>query len=108
MSDWFVGQKIVCVNVEPLDGGVLEPEVTKHLKVGKVYVIREILDFPFTHKDQRDIRLAFRLGGIKCVSRLTHGKLWEYAFWEGRFQPLQDDPLEIGVPEQMKDWLKVT
>jgi hypothetical protein len=107
MGDWYVGQKIVCINVDPIDGGAIEPEVTKHLKVGEVYVIRQILDFPYVHKGQKDVRLGFRLAGIKCVTKVTNEcQFLEYAFWCGRFKPLEEDTMEVDVPEQMKDWLK--
>jgi len=108
MGDWYVGQKIVCINVEPLDGGVVEPEIQRHLKVGDVYAIRQIVDFPYLHLKKRDVRVGFRLAGIKPVSKIVDGKLTEYAFWSERFKPLEEDDTSIdaSVPEQMKDWLK--
>lgn len=107
MGDWYVGQKVVCINVDPLDGGELEPEIQKNLKVGEVYVIRQILDFPYTHRGKKDVRLGFRLAGIKCVGKwMKDGKYIEYAFWCERFKPLEEDTLETDVPEQMKNWLQ--
>lgn len=108
MGDWYVGQQIVCINIEPLDGGLVEPEILKYLEVGKVFIIRQIVDFPYLHLKKRDIRLGFRLAGIKPVSKVVDGKLQEYAFWSERFKPLEEDETSIhaSVPETMKDWLK--
>lgn len=107
MGDWYVGQKIVCVNTDPVDGGAIEPEIAKYLKVGEVYVIRQILDFLYTHKGKKTVFLAFRLSGIKPAQSLdAENKFVEYAFWNGRFMPLDQDTLEVSVSETMKNWLQ--
>ena len=40
MSDWHVGQKIVCVNAQPIDG-VRNRFVDEYLEEGKVYKIQK-------------------------------------------------------------------
>jgi hypothetical protein len=94
MRDWYVGQKIVCVNAQPIDGA-RNRFVDEYLKEGSIYKIRKIIGFNyrFTHKSEE--RLAFRLEGI--VPYLIDGI--EYAFFNGRFKPLedQDDDQEIDI-----------
>jgi hypothetical protein len=85
MSDWHVGQKIVCVNAQPIDG-VRNRFVDEYLCEGKVYIIRKILGFNFRFSERSEERLAFRLEGI--VPYLIDGI--EYAFFHGRFKPLED------------------
>ena len=85
MRDWFVGQKIVCVNAQPIDG-VRNRFVDEYLKEGKVYRIRKILPFRFRFAERSEERVAFRLEGI--VPYLIDGI--EYAFFHGRFKPLED------------------
>ena len=46
MRDWYVGQKIVCVNAQPI-AGLRNRFVDEHLVEGKVYTIRQILVFKF-------------------------------------------------------------
>ena len=46
MRDWYVGQKIVCVNAQPIDG-VRNRFVDEYLREGKVYKIRKIIGFNF-------------------------------------------------------------
>jgi hypothetical protein len=85
MRDWYVGQKIVCVNAQPIDG-VRNRFVDEYLKEGNVYKIRRILPFSFRFADRSEERIAFRLEGI--VPYLIDGI--EYAFFHGRFNPIQD------------------
>ena len=85
MSDWHVGQKIVCVNAQPIDG-VRNRFVDEYLCEGKVYIIRKIMGFNFRFSERSEERLAFRLEGI--VPYLIDGI--EYAFFHGRFKPLED------------------
>ena len=85
MRDWYVGQKIVCVNAQPIDG-VRNRFVDEYLCEGKVYIIRKILGFNFRFSERSEARLAFRLEGI--VPYLIDGI--EYAFFHGRFKPLED------------------
>lgn len=85
MRDWYVGQKIVCVNAQPIDG-VRNRFVDEYLREGKVYKIRKVLAFNFRVSDKNEARLAFRLEGI--VPYLIDGI--EYAFFHGRFKPLED------------------
>ena len=94
MSDWHVGQKIVCVNAQPIDG-VRNRFVDEYLCEGKVYIIRKILGFNFRFSERSEERLAFRLEGI--VPYLIDGV--EYAFFHGRFKPLedQDEDQEIDI-----------
>jgi hypothetical protein len=94
MRDWHVGQKIVCVNAQPIDG-VRNRFVDEHLCEGKVYIIRKILGFNFRFSQRIEERLAFRLEGI--VPYLIDGI--EYAFFHGRFKPLedQDEDQEIDI-----------
>jgi hypothetical protein len=94
MRDFYVGQKIVCVNAQPIDG-VRNRFVDEYLKEGKVYKIRRILPFNFRFADRSEERVAFRLEGI--VPYLIDGI--EYAFFHGRFNPLQDedDDQEIDI-----------
>jgi hypothetical protein len=94
MRDWYVGQKIVCVNAQPIDG-VRNRFVDEYLCEGKVYIIRKILGFNFRFSERREERLAFRLEGI--VPYLIDGI--EYAFFHGRFKPLedQDEDQEIDI-----------
>jgi hypothetical protein len=86
MRDWFVGQKIVCVNAQPIDG-VRNRFVDEYLKEGKIYKIRKIIGFNFKFPQKGEERLAFRLEGI--VPYLIDGI--EYAFFNGRFKPLEDE-----------------
>ncbi len=94
MRDWYVGQKIVCVNAQPIDG-VRNRFVDEYLCEGKVYIIRKILGFNFRFSERSEERLAFRLEGI--VPYLIDGI--EYAFFNGRFKPLedQDEDREIDI-----------
>src|ERR1700728_878818 len=85
MSDWSVGQKIVCVNAQPIDG-VRNRFVDEYLREGKIYKIRKIVGFNFKFPQKSEERLAFRLEGI--VPYLIDGI--EYAFFHGRFKPLED------------------
>ena len=85
MRDWYVGQKIVCVNAQPIDG-VRNRFVDEYLREGKVYKIRKILPFNFRFTERSEERLAFRLEGI--VPYLIDGI--EYAFFHGRFKPFED------------------
>ena len=85
MRDWYVGQKIVCVNAQPI-GGVRNRFVDEYLREGKVYRIRKIVGFNYKFADKSEERLAFRLEGI--VPYLIEGI--EYAFFHGRFKPLED------------------
>jgi hypothetical protein len=94
MRDWFVGQKIVCVNAQPIDG-VRNRFVDEYLREGKVYKIRKILGFNFRFSKMNEERLAFRLEGV--VPYLIEGI--EYAFFNGRFKALedQDDDQEMDI-----------
>lgn len=94
MRDWYVGQKIVCVNAQPI-GGLKNCFVDEYLKEGKVYRIRQILVFGFLSSNKLDQRLAFRLEGV--VPHLISGV--EYAFFHGRFRPMElgDEDEEISI-----------
>jgi hypothetical protein len=94
MRDWYVGQKIVCVNAQPIDG-VRNRFVDEYLREGKIYRIRKILGFSFRFAEKSEERLAFRLEGV--VPYLIDGI--EYAFFHGRFKALedQDDDEEIDI-----------
>lgn len=95
MRDWYVGQKIVCVNAGPI-AGLRNRFVDEHLREGKVYKIRQMLVFKFMYDNKCEERLAFRLDGI--VPHLIDGI--EYAFFHGRFRPLQpgeDEDIDISV-----------
>jgi hypothetical protein len=84
MRDWYVGQKIVCVNAQPISG-LRNRFVDEHLIEGKIYIIRQILAFKFMSGNKSRERLAFKLVGI--VPHLINGI--EYAFFHGRFRPLE-------------------
>jgi hypothetical protein len=96
MRDWYVGQKIVCVNAGPI-AGLTNRFVDQHLVEGKIYRIREILVFRFISGSKIEERLAFRLKGI--VPHLINGT--EYAFFHGRFRPFEpgdnDEDIDISV-----------
>jgi hypothetical protein len=95
MRDWYVGQKIVCVNAQPI-AGQRNRFVDQHLRQGRVYKIRRILVFKFNTGNKWEERLAFRLEGI--VPHLINGT--EYAFFHGRFRPLEpgdDEEIDISV-----------
>jgi len=96
VRDWYVGQKIVCVNSQPIDG-LRNRFVDEYLTEGKVYKIRQILVFKYISHDKCDERVAFRLEGI--VPHLINGV--EYAFFHGRFRPLEprdvDEEVDISV-----------
>ena len=94
MRDWYVGQKIVCVNAQPIDG-LRSRFVEEYLREGKVYKIRKILMFNFRIGDRSEEKLSFRLESI--VPHLIDGI--EYAFFHGRFKPLdgQDESEEIDI-----------
>ena len=104
MRDWYVGQKIVCVNAQPISG-LRNRFVDEHLIEGKVYIIRQILAFKFMSGNKFSERLAFRLEGI--VPHLINGT--EYAFFHGRFRPLEpsDDDEEINISVFLDDLRKV-
>ena len=82
MRDWYVGQKIVCVNAQPI-AGLRNRFVDEYLVEGKVYTIRQILVFKFISGNNCGERLAFRLDGI--VPHLINEI--EYAFFHGRSPP---------------------
>jgi hypothetical protein len=95
MRGWYVGQKIVCVNAQPISG-LRNRFVDEHLIEGKVYIIRQILAFKFMSGNKVSERLAFRLDGI--VPQLINGI--EYAFFHGRFRPLEpsdDEDIDISI-----------
>jgi hypothetical protein len=92
MRDWYVGQKIVCVNAQPIDG-IRNRFVDEYLKEGKVYKIRKILPFNFRFAERSEERLAFRLEGI--IPYLIDGI--EYAFFHGRFKPFEDQDEDLKV-----------
>jgi hypothetical protein len=94
MRDWYVGQKIVCVDAQPIDG-VRNRFVDEYLREGKVYRIRKILGFSFRFAEKSEERLAFRLEGV--APYLIDGI--EYAFFHGRFKALEDhdDDEEIDI-----------
>lgn len=104
MSDWYVGQKIVCVNAQPISG-VRNRFVDEHLKEGKIYTIREIILFGFVSHNKRDERLAFRLEGI--VPPLIEGT--EYAFFHGRFRPMEsgDQGEDVDISIFLEDLEKI-
>jgi hypothetical protein len=104
MRDWYVGQKIVCVNAQPI-GGLKNRFVDEHLREGKIYKIRQLLVFKFTSCNKVDERLAFRLEGI--VPHLINGT--EYAFFNGRFRPLEpgDKDEDISISIFLDDLCKV-
>lgn len=104
MGDWHVGQKIVCVNAQPI-GGVRNRFVDEHLREGRIYKIREILLFGFISHNKRDERLAFRLEGI--VPPLIEGT--EYAFFHGRFRPMEagDEDEDVDISVFLDDLYKI-
>ncbi len=103
MRDWYVGQKIVCVNAQPI-AGLRNRFVDEHLREGKIYKIRQILVFRFMHDDKCEERLAFRLEDI--VPHLINGI--EYAFFHGRFRPLEPgDDEDIDISLFLDDLAKV-
>jgi hypothetical protein len=104
MRDWYVGQKIVCLNAQPI-GGLRNRFVDEHLREGKVYKIRQILVFRFISCHKLDERLAFRLEGI--VPHLIDGV--EYAFFHGRFKPLEpgDEEEDISISIFLDDLRKI-
>jgi predicted nucleic acid-binding Zn finger protein len=104
MRDWYVGQKIVCLNAQPI-GGLRNRFVAEYLREGKVYKIRQILVFRFISCHKFDERLAFRLEGI--VPHLIDGV--EYAFFHGRFRPLEagDEEEDISISIFLDDLRKI-
>ncbi len=92
MGDWYVGQRIVCVNAQPIDG-IRNRFVDEYLKEGKVYKIRKIVPFNFRFTERSEARLAFRLEGV--VPYLIDGI--EYAFFHGRFKPFEDNDEDLKV-----------
>jgi hypothetical protein len=104
MRDWYVGQKIVCVNAQPI-AGLRNRFVDEHLREGKVYKIRQILVFGFLSSNKLDERLAFRLEGV--VPHLINGA--EYAFFHGRFKPFEpgDGEEDISISVFLDDLYKV-
>jgi hypothetical protein len=104
MRDWYVGQKVVCVDAKPI-GGLRNRFVDQHLREGKVYKIRQILVFKFMSGNKCEERLAFRLEGI--VPHLINGT--EYAFFHGRFRPLEpgDEDEDIDISIFLDDLRKV-
>jgi hypothetical protein len=104
MRDWYVGQKVVCVDAKPI-GGLRNRFVDQHLREGKVYKIRQILVFKFISGNKCEERLAFRLEGI--VPHLINGT--EYAFFHGRFRPLEpgDEDEDIDISIFLDDLRKV-
>jgi hypothetical protein len=94
MRDWYVGQKVLCVNAQPIDG-VRNRFVDEYLREGKIYKIRKIIGFNYRFVDKSEERLAFRLEGI--VPYRIDGI--EYAFFHSRFRPLedQDEDQEIDI-----------
>ena len=77
----------------------------EHLKEGKVYKIRQVVVFRFMSCNKWNERVAFRLEGI--VPHLIQGT--EYAFFHGRFKPLQpdDEDEDIDISIFLDDLWKV-
>ena|SRR5208282_1848619 len=91
MKDWHVGQKIVCINVGEVNG-IIPPQVKQHLVLGDIYTIREIMMYEYRYGEL--ILLAFYLKGIIAIPTPLESKnrpnIKEYAFWSGRFKPLEE------------------
>jgi hypothetical protein len=110
MLDYRIGQEVVCINVDEIDGQPVHHEIRKFLKVGEVYIIRDMVIFPYLHSGEVRSEIGFKLKGIRCEAGLDHnGKFWEYAFFHGRFKPVEkkEDKAakETGVP--LEDILKI-
>ena len=93
MRNWYLGQKIVCVNIDAIPPTLTPPnEVVKYLNVGHIYEIRDIGNYHYFDGP----RLAFKLKDIVCEYKFVNdlgevlGEGKEYMFWERRFRPLDE------------------
>lgn len=91
MNEFWVGQKVVCVDDRPGLGGKSNPLIrgTKKIKLGDVYTITALvpgrIDMTLDKKDQVLAEIAER--PVVCPSGPRYG-LW-------RFQPLQSKAISI-------------
>lgn len=84
MPDWHVGQKIVCINAEPMTSpitGRLMPGTG--LKKNHVYTIAAIAALPRPHP------VGFKLVGLPIPE--------DAVFYSPRFRPLVERKTDIGV-----------
>lgn len=113
MTDWYEGQKIVCVNA------YLPPEMDncmwtgasfiKQLKEGKIYTIDKIAMIHYEGLGQLGVgtQIGFLLVGINThytkngLSQIDKYGEEFYHFWHGRFKPLDeletDNKVDISV-----------
>jgi hypothetical protein len=97
MTDWYVGQKIVCIDAKVLpahqhwQGAQF---IIKHLKVGKIYLIEKI---DFVEYDDKAKGIGFLLSGIDTLYSTINMPekdkfgMDRYHFWHGRFKPLEEE-----------------
>lgn len=83
MSDWHVGQRVVCVDVAGVCDRLI---VSGALIKGNIYTVREVVE------DQGEIGL--RLREVYCVIALGQ---WEVTPPARRFRPLVEPHADISV-----------
>jgi hypothetical protein len=104
MTDWYEGQKIVCINatLSPnLTGSWSGPKFISQLKVGHIYTISKIGYVMFDTLGREDV--AFLLHEIDTeYAKFGHPLVDKYGeafyhFWNGRFKPLEEDKNEDDI-----------
>jgi hypothetical protein len=114
MTNWFIGQKVVCVN----DTAFIPRRGEKCPKKDVVYTIREIHTPP--ERKRVYLLLAEIVNDKHKYSRYFEGNKIEAGFSETRFRPLVDKKTDISSleellvtkkmllpPEEVKELLKV-
>lgn len=90
MNDWYVGQKVVCIEDRPsvFSECVIWRESFKiPLQKNHIYTIRQVCQD--TNKN-----IVLRLEEIYCISSLTN---LEYNWIDKRFRPLDEKEIDISV-----------
>lgn len=99
MTDWFVNQKVVCVN-DKLSRPYLAMSRRGHAfpKARVVYVVREVLLYEFVEGPEVALRLREI---VNPVDHWDDGYSAELAFWAGRFRPLINPETDLSQFEAL-------
>lgn len=91
---FHVGQKVECINVDPLGIKGVNGRVTEYIRRGGIYTIKWVGECPF--EPWRHFGLNLRLVGIV---RPDHENLeWcDFPFLASRFRPIVERKTGIGV-----------
>jgi hypothetical protein len=95
---FFVGQRVVCVNISPNPGGGLSPTYrdTNFPEVGGIYTIRRIFCArPFGHDDVAILLAEVRNPVRRYISRTERNVRCEQFFLGFRFRPVRTTNIDV-------------